>query len=571
MHSANQVSRSIDQQINTLEAQLSRLYAERRKVAVPWDTAASASSCDFPPAANFSNWSGDDVRMPQPWCEADAHHPPTSSLEKLAREGHSGPVTVLPSLLVPCCAHSGTTFLWRCMSYAYHPQRVCGRVDAAALSRRGARRRADLELARRHEDWTSTACPGKRYLLPGLAGNIEGHWDYRKEWFFYGGGAASWIKGWQDYAGVSLPLCYWESEFLRRLREQPLDDTLAQSRRLCTSRGSSATAESVIPVTANSNGAAGGSSHDSTICMHRACIPLDLHKVRISPAYADQYDRKKPRWQVQATKALPRVNPRVHPGAVASDMTPNYLCSPKALRNLVGSIGTPEHFRLLILLRPPNKMLSASYKMFVQWGWVRSASLNDDVRAQLHALDKCNSTLYRQPSLLRKLPADEILAYFGKCWRGTWRDHVTNILPYVCLSAWVAAGFQPHQFRVVRQEKMRSLRAPQLLTALSNFTGLTYNQEVLHHMDIELQAHCEAPDTGANRSPSGGVGRGARRRAREAEGHPLVNSRSTYTEHNVINRTQLQPDVQADLDRLAAAHEAVLSDLHIQDLHIAEL
>ena len=32
-------------------------------------------------------------------------------------------------------------------------------------------------------------------------------------------------------------------------------------------------------------------------------------------------------------------------------MTPNYLCSPKALRNIVQSLGTPAHFRLLLLLR----------------------------------------------------------------------------------------------------------------------------------------------------------------------------------------------------------------------------
>ena len=38
-------------------------------------------------------------------------------------------------------------------------------------------------------------------------------------------------------------------------------------------------------------------------------------------------------------------------GAVVSDMTPNYLCSPKALRNIVQSLGTPGHFRLLLLLR----------------------------------------------------------------------------------------------------------------------------------------------------------------------------------------------------------------------------
>ena len=106
---------------------------------------------------------------------------------------------ILPSLLVPCCAHSGTTFLWRCMRYAFHPERVCGRVS---------RRRGNPRLAYLSSEWTASSCADKKYFLPGLAGNIQGHWDYRKEWFFYGGGAAAFDKGWADYTGIELPLCW---------------------------------------------------------------------------------------------------------------------------------------------------------------------------------------------------------------------------------------------------------------------------------------------------------------------------------------------------------------------------
>ena len=142
--------------------------------------------------------------------------------------------------------------------------------------------------------------------------------------------------------------------------------------------------------------------------------------MRLSPAYAAEYDRAtKPRWQIQATKALPRLDPRRHGGAVVSDMTPNYLCSPKALRNLAGSVGAPSHFRMLLLLRQPRQMLTASYKMFVRWGWVRSANLDDDVQTQLKALRLCNATLYAQPELLRRLPPQEVLTYFGRCWCAT--------------------------------------------------------------------------------------------------------------------------------------------------------
>ena len=347
-------------------ASASRALSRRRerRTGIP----IASHSCRFPEsAANASEAQLSrlhDVKLPAPWCAPEELPPsPARSLEALASGGHHGAVTVLPSLLVPCCAHSGTTFLWRCMLYAFHPQRVCGSVSRSLHNPR---------YAHRVEEWSSgeSACGNRRYLLPGLAGNIEGHWDYRKEWFFYGGGGPSWTKGWADYAGVELPLCYWEPEFQRELRTRPLDDTLLNSRRLC--RGQ------VAPGAAGtSSGGSGGSGKDASsgmwkgrgqACTHRACTPLDLDKVRLSPAYAGEYNRtEKPRWQFQATKALPRVLPRVHSGAIVSDMTPNYLCSPKALRNLAGSLGAPAHFRMMLLVRPSIGMINASYKMFIQW------------------------------------------------------------------------------------------------------------------------------------------------------------------------------------------------------------
>ena len=136
-----------------------------------------------------------------PWCEPRKTPPSALSLDELAadstRPAHRK-VPVVPSLIVPCCAHSGTTFLWRCMRYAFHPSVVCGRLNP--------KREHEPLYADRHEEWNTSACGRRRYLLPGLAGNIQGHWDYRKEWFFFGGGAAQWMKGWADYLGVELPL-----------------------------------------------------------------------------------------------------------------------------------------------------------------------------------------------------------------------------------------------------------------------------------------------------------------------------------------------------------------------------
>ena len=80
-------------------------------------------TCDFPPPAHdaFAK-THNDVRWPHPRCNPITHqhqhtHTPTADAPT--------PKVLHPSLFVPCCAHSGTTFLWRCMRYAYHPERVC--------------------------------------------------------------------------------------------------------------------------------------------------------------------------------------------------------------------------------------------------------------------------------------------------------------------------------------------------------------------------------------------------------------------------------------------------------------
>jgi hypothetical protein len=197
------------------------------------------------------------------------------------------------------------------MLYAFHPEKACWRRGTAAD-----------EPADQIDRWESrpNACGRRRYLLPGLAGNIQGHWDYRKEWFFYGGGAAAWNKGWAEYTGVELPLCYWEKEFQRLLRTRPLDDTVASSRQLCTSmaepsprptprgrrRRPPATAAAPRRVSDRARRAAkrdagrhsrGGSRDASAAsgevaagapCMHRACLSLDLQHVKFGPQHRDQ-------------------------------------------------------------------------------------------------------------------------------------------------------------------------------------------------------------------------------------------------------------------------------------------
>ena len=209
---------------------------------------------------------------------------------------------------------------------------------------------------------------------------------------------------------------------------------------------------------------------------------------------------------------------------------------------------------------------------------VRSADLESDVRAQLKALRECNATLYTEPHRLRALPAGEVLTYFGRCWRGTWRDFVANAMPYVCVRAWMSVGFKPHQFMLVRQQKLRASRSEGLLSALSNFTGLTYNRKVLRDKGEELDVHCEAPPNpkpppfkDEHVLPAAKRGGGRRRATRgrrldDASNRPLVNTHADYTGHDAVRRTQLGGATLAELTRLANAHAGLLDGLGLFEL-----
>ena len=238
-------------------------------------------------------------------------------------------------------------------------------------------------------------------------------------------------------------------------------------------------------------------------------------------------------------------------------------------------------------------------QMFIQWGWVRTPNLESDVQAQLKALRLCNESLYEHPERLSTLRGEEMLNYFGRCWRGTWQNFVANSMPYVCLRSWIATGFRPQQFMLVPQAQLRKAHAHVLLPALANFTGLHYNEDVLMDKEEELRVHCEAPPSAraphssgrrasslrsrrlaesAPGDPTNGAPRhGWRRRMRaKASGgetaapaqdpvnlRPLVNSHADYTGRDAVRRTQLTPGTHAELQRLAAAHTKLLTELGV--------
>ena len=174
---------------------------------------------------------------------------------------------------------------------------------------------------------------------------------------------------------------------------------------------------------------------------------------------------------------------------------------------------------------------------------------------RLSELRQCNATLFAEPELLATLPPDELLVYFGKCWVGTWRSFLTNALPYVCVRAWLAAGFKPHQLLLLRSEQLRTATADEFLTLVANHTGLHYNRAVLHDKQEELLVHCEAADSKANRAAQTKHNRSA----------DMVNTHGSYTGRNASSRTQLSDGVYRQFVRLAAAHERILEGLGVRE------
>ena len=114
----------------------------------------------------------------------------------------------------------------------------------------------------------------------------------------------------------------------------------------------------------------------------------------------------------------------------------------------------------------------------------------------------------------------------------------------------------------MRSEQLRKMGAHELLSQVSNFSGLHYNAPVLNDKQEELAAHCEAPDSPYNRAREA--------RAREAGAGsvtgPLINSHSQYEGHDAQRRTKLSAEVLAELNRLTSAYGNLLSQLDLPGL-----
>ena len=212
----------------------------------------------------------------------------------------------------------------------------------------------------------------------------------------------------------------------------------------------------------------------------------------------------------------------------------------------------------MLLVREPLQVITSSYKMFVEWKWVRSDNLSAEVVTQLAALRKCNRTLYEEPERLEALPGDEVLAYWqvlaGRVARLRHQRDAVRLPPRVARRRLQTRAVPP-----------RAVGAPPLdPRARARLEDRTIHRAALQRGGAPRQAR------GARRALRGAETQNreaSRRRGAEAPRKArLVNTHSGFSGDNAQNRTRLGGASFADFQRLAAAHTRLMQQLHLPEL-----
>lgn len=369
-------------------------------------------------------------------------------LDELPREPFVPPTTlahvmsnvslqpVLPEVFVPCCAKTGTTFLWGCTSTAFRPSFVCGSNKAA--------------------DWSVEKCGQKRYVLPGFRVQPTGCRVERKEFFFWGGGKGEDAvhfknKGLRWLTGMPTPLYYWQ-------RNARACHSQAEVSKLCYENLPDDIPWERVkrPVNMVEIVPPGGR-------IHPACKKLRL-KNRLQPAFraGGAYSTPASRIQLEVECALPWVDRRVHSGAVNMDFTPNHMADSKTPARLWFHSPAPRQLKFVVTLRNPLKRAYSEWSMFVKWGWERVLNFGQKLDIEVAQLKKCNQTVFDNPSLILTLPHAQFTEYHARCFSGQAMEYVRNSM-YIIGFRNMMRVFDASQFLVIWSEVGATPRLPALL------------------------------------------------------------------------------------------------------------
>lgn len=421
--------------------------------------------------------------------------PPTTTAQVLANASLQ---PVLPTVFVPCCAKTGTTFLWGCTSQAFRPNFVCGSNKAS--------------------EWTRQHCADRRYVLPGYRISPSGCRAERKEFFFWGGGKGEdgmhfRHRGVRWLTGMPTPLYYWQRN--ARACHAPSD-----VHRLCYDDLPADIAFENIRRARNQIEMVPADGR-----IHPACRKLRL-KSR-PPALGDPPGRlPAERIQLEVECALPWLNPRAYPGAVNMDFTPNHMSDPLTPLRLWDHLPRPRELKFVVTLRNPLKRAYSEWSMFVKWNWERVKHFGQRLDLEVAKLRACNGTIFRNPSLILTLPHKAFSAYHAKCFTGQAMEYVRNSMYIIgfrnmmrlfhadqFLVIWTEvralrasaarvrlAAPEPHALRLDMRalrlcpQDMQVVSAADLLKAFADFTGLTFNPAVLD--DRVTMSRCRTSKNG---------------------------------------------------------------------------
>jgi len=185
--------------------------------------------------------------------------------------------------------------------------------------------------------------------------------------------------------------------------------------------------------------------------------------------------------------------PWVVPGTfnfASVDFTPNYLCSQKALQNIYNAARDPSELRFIVLMRDPVMRAYSEWSMFsLHWHWDHEQRIEVKFEDKMRSFIMCNTTLFKDPSLIKSLPDEELFRYLRHCFRGTAMEYISNSIYSVCIEGAMRV-FKREQFLFLRFEDLMRMKAPALIRLLSNFTGLYTDDAIIRQMQERRQ--CEA-------------------------------------------------------------------------------
>jgi hypothetical protein len=410
---------------------------------------------------------------------------PTGECFQLDKRSANQTQPVLPTLFMPGFPKSASTWLFECMHAAFVPEMVCDRDLASpppptsALGSLLARGRLRLKPSKVFappfdpQAWSKTGCQGRRFMLPGIACAVTGGCSHRKELFFYGAGYGDYFRvGMAALHGPELPLELFVKEEKRPAGMKGRDWDYSRVRRFeqfCTDPK-----YTHLPP---------GRMHPSC-CIAKASWPKRWG-CRWHESLRLRFGKYQSIW---FQTAMPWVRPDEYEFA-SVDFTPNYLCSAKALRNIHSTARDPSELRFIVLMRDPIMRAFSEWSMFTTWGWDKEKSFLKRTTTQMRNFNNCNSTLAGRPDLLMSLSDEELFAYMGQCFRGMAMEYVTNSLYPICIAGALRI-FKREQFLFLRFEDLMRMKAPALLSVLSNFTGLYTDDQIVRK--VREMRECEA-------------------------------------------------------------------------------